>query len=97
MRSVNAPAILLAGLLLIAGVASIVLLRLLAVGVPLILLAVLVPQSLLIADQWEKVVVLRLGRLKGIKGPGWFFIVPFIDRVAAVIDQRIQRSMPNRR
>lgn len=95
MRSVNAPAVLLAGLLLLAGVASIVLLRLLVVGIPLILLAVLVPQSLLIADQWEKAVVLRLGRLKAIKGPGWFLIVPFIDRVTVVIDQRIQTTEIN--
>ena len=95
MKSPNAPAALLALLLLIAGVGCVVFLRLIAPAVVLILLAILVPQSLLIADQWEKVVVLRLGRLKGIKGPGWFFIVPFIDRVASVIDQRIQTTEIN--
>jgi len=95
MKSPNAPAALLALLLLLAAVASVVLLRLIVPAVPLVLLAILTPQSLLIADQWEKVVVLRLGRLKGIKGPGWFFIVPFIDRVAAVIDQRIQTTEIN--
>ena len=95
MKSPNAPATLLAILLLIAGVGCVVFLRLIAPAVVLILLAILVPQSLLIADQWEKVVVLRLGRLKGIKGPGWFFIVPFIDRVASVIDQRIQTTEIN--
>jgi regulator of protease activity HflC (stomatin/prohibitin superfamily) len=95
MRSANAPAILLAGLFLLAGAACIGLLRLFAVGVPLILLALLTPQSLIIADQWEKAVVLRLGRLRAIKGPGWFLIVPFIDRISAVIDQRIQTTEIN--
>jgi regulator of protease activity HflC (stomatin/prohibitin superfamily) len=95
MKSPNAPAALLALLLLIAGIGCAVFLRMIAPAVVLILLAILVPQSLLIADQWEKVVVLRLGRLKGIKGPGWFFIVPFIDRVASVIDQRIQTTEIN--
>jgi regulator of protease activity HflC (stomatin/prohibitin superfamily) len=95
MKSPNAPAALLALLLLLAGVGCVVVLRMIAPAVVLILLAILVPQSLLIADQWEKAVVLRLGRLKGIKGPGWFFIVPFIDRVTVVIDQRIQTTEIN--
>jgi regulator of protease activity HflC (stomatin/prohibitin superfamily) len=95
MKSQNAPATLLALLLLLAGIGCIVLLRLFVAGVPLIVLAILTPQSLMIADQWEKAVVLRLGRLKGIKGPGWFFIVPFIDRVTVVIDQRIQTTEIN--
>ena len=95
MKSQNAPAMLLALLLLLAGIGCIVLLRLLAVGIPLIVLAALTPQSLMIADQWEKAVVLRLGRLRGIKGPGWFLIVPFIDRVTVVIDQRIQTTEIN--
>jgi len=95
MKSPNAPATLLSLLFLLAGVGCVVFLRLIAPAVPLILLAILVPQSLRIADQWEKVVVLRLGRLNGIKGPGWFFIVPFIDRITAVIDQRIQTTEIN--
>ncbi|GGF06314.1 hypothetical protein GCM10011611_09790 [Aliidongia dinghuensis] len=95
MRRANAPAILLAGLFLFAGIFCIGILRLFAAGVPLIILGILTPQSLLIADQWEKAVVLRLGRLKAIRGPGWFLIVPFIDRVAVIIDQRIQTTEIN--
>jgi len=95
MKRPNAPAALLSLLFLLAGVGCVVLLRMIAPAVALILLAILVPQSLQIADQWEKVVVLRLGRLNGIKGPGWFFIVPFIDRITAVIDQRIQTTEIN--
>jgi len=41
-----------------------------------------------IAQQWERAVVLRFGRFVGLRGPGLFFIVPFVDRVASLIDQR---------
>jgi regulator of protease activity HflC (stomatin/prohibitin superfamily) len=54
--------------------------------------AVLTPTSLLMADQWEKAVVLRLGKLHAIRGPGLFFVVPFIDAVAVWLDQRIQTT-----
>ena len=45
-------------------------------------------QSPKIAQQWERAVVLRLGRFTGLRGPGLFFVVPFVDRVPAWIDQR---------
>ena len=41
-----------------------------------------------IAQQWERAVVLRFGRFAGLRGPGLFWIVPFMDRVASWIDQR---------
>jgi regulator of protease activity HflC (stomatin/prohibitin superfamily) len=58
----------------------------------LVLAAILVPQALLMARQWERAVVLRLGKLKGVQGPGLFLIVPYIDEVTAWIDQRIQTT-----
>jgi regulator of protease activity HflC (stomatin/prohibitin superfamily) len=42
-----------------------------------------------IAQQWEKAIVLRLGKYVGQRGPGLFWIVPLIDRVSVYIDQRI--------
>ena len=45
-------------------------------------------QSPRIAQQWERAVVLRLGRFVGLRGPGLFWIVPFVDRVSSWIDQR---------
>ena len=42
-----------------------------------------------IAKQWEKAVVLRLGKFRGIYGPGLFWIVPVVDSVAAWVDQRV--------
>lgn len=62
-----------------------------AAGV-LVVLAILAPRSLLIAAQWDRMIVLRLGKLHGIRGPGPFIILPFIDAVATTIDQRIQTT-----
>jgi regulator of protease activity HflC (stomatin/prohibitin superfamily) len=41
-----------------------------------------------IAQQWERAVVLRFGRFTGLRGPGVFWVVPFMDRVSTWIDQR---------
>ncbi|HUE87065.1 MAG TPA: SPFH domain-containing protein, partial [Vicinamibacterales bacterium] len=41
-----------------------------------------------IAQQWERAVVLRLGRFVGLRGPGLFWVAPFVDNVSAWIDQR---------
>src|SRR5262245_35756381 len=45
-------------------------------------------QSPRIAQQWERAVILRLGRFTGLRGPGLFWVVPFIDSVSSWIDQR---------
>jgi regulator of protease activity HflC (stomatin/prohibitin superfamily) len=58
----------------------------------LIVFALLIPSALMMANQWENAVVLRLGKLHAIRGPGLFLIVPFIDAVATWIDQRIQTT-----
>jgi len=55
----------------------------LAVGVYLLF-------SIKIADQWEKVAVLRLGRYIGLRGPGIFHVIPIIDRLSRYVDQRIR-------
>ncbi len=44
------------------------------------------------ADQWEKAVVLRMGKYRGLYGPGPFMVVPIIDRVSYHIDQRIRTT-----
>jgi uncharacterized membrane protein YqiK len=46
--------------------------------------------SIRIADQWEKAVVLRMGKFLGLKGPGIFLIIPIIDRIDNYIDQRVR-------
>jgi regulator of protease activity HflC (stomatin/prohibitin superfamily) len=45
--------------------------------------------ALKVADQWEKGVVLRFGRFRGLRGPGMFWVIPIIDRVATWIDHRV--------
>jgi len=57
-----------------------------AIGVPLGVLAAMAPR---VARQWERAVVLRLGRFIGLKGPGLFWLVPFVDNVTRTIDQRM--------
>jgi hypothetical protein len=51
-------------------------------------LGVIALQAPKVAKQWERAVVLRLGRFQGLRGPGLFWVAPFIDQVSAWIDQR---------
>jgi regulator of protease activity HflC (stomatin/prohibitin superfamily) len=91
----NAPATVLSLLLLVTGVligANVPGTEGRALGVLLVLGAILTPLSLLMAKQWEKAVVLRFGKLHAIRGPGLFMIVPFVDTIATWVDQRIQTT-----
>jgi regulator of protease activity HflC (stomatin/prohibitin superfamily) len=54
-----------------------------------VIVAFVVSSSVKVADQWEKVVVLRLGRFRSLEGPGLFFIIPIIESVAYWIDTRV--------
>jgi regulator of protease activity HflC (stomatin/prohibitin superfamily) len=58
----------------------------------LVLLAVLAFMTVKVAAEWQRAVVLRLGRIKDVRGPGLYILIPFIDRVASVIDLRIQTA-----
>jgi len=64
------------------------------IGIPvmvaLLVLSGLFASSIQIADQWEKAVVLRLGRFNGLKGPGLFYIIPIVDQISSYIDQRVR-------
>ncbi len=55
-----------------------------------VFLSWLVGNSLKIAEQWERAVVLRFGAYRGLRGPGFFFIIPVIEYVAYHVDQRIR-------
>lgn len=57
-----------------------------------IVLAVLIAPSVQIAYQWEKAVLLRFGRFKGLRSSGLFLLIPVIDKVAEFVDQRIRVS-----
>ncbi len=60
-----------------------------AVSIGIMLIGLYVLFALKIANQWEKGVVLRFGRLRGLRGPGPFWIAPVVDTVAAWVDHRV--------
>jgi len=59
------------------------------IGVITFTIALVVSAAIKIADQWEKAVVLRLGKFHALKGPGLFLLIPIIDTVAYWIDLRV--------
>ena len=63
-----------------------------AVPIALALIGIFLGYSVKMAQQWEKAVILRLGRLHAVKGPGLFILVPIFDAVAIWVDQRIRTN-----
>jgi regulator of protease activity HflC (stomatin/prohibitin superfamily) len=61
-------------------------------GVALLLLAAIVAASIRMANVWEKFVILRMGKLHSVRGAGLFAIIPVLDNVVAIIDERIQTT-----
>jgi regulator of protease activity HflC (stomatin/prohibitin superfamily) len=55
-----------------------------------LILTILITSSIKIADQWEKAVLLRMGKYIGLRGPGIFFILPVLDKVIDYVDQRVR-------
>ncbi len=58
-------------------------------GAPLYFAALYLLLSFKIAYQWERAVILRLGKFRWVAGPGYFWIIPLVDRTAAWIDHRV--------
>ncbi|MEA3222563.1 MAG: slipin family protein [Thermodesulfobacteriota bacterium] len=54
-----------------------------------LVIALAISSAIKVADQWERVVVLRLGKFLSLKGPGLFFIIPVIDSIPYWIDLRV--------
>ena len=63
-------------------------------GVALIFLLVIVSAGIKIVQEYERGVIFRLGRLVGPKGPGLFFIIPFVDRMVKVDLRVITLDIP---
>ena len=59
------------------------------IGATSFFIALIISSSIKIADQWEKAVVLRLGKFHALRGPGLFFIIPIIDQIPYWIDIRV--------
>lgn len=62
---------------------------------PIFVVAILIALSVKVANAWEKFVILRVGKLQSVKGAGFFMIIPVLDSVIAVIDERIQTTAFN--
>lgn len=58
-------------------------------GTGMAILATYILYALKVASQWEKAVILRLGRFHGLRGPGVFWIIPIIDSIPSWIDHRV--------
>ncbi len=58
-------------------------------GILTFIFASLVSSAIKVADQWDRAVVLRLGRFNALRGPGLFFIIPVIDSIPYWIDIRV--------
>lgn len=88
-RHVNRVSVAVFTLFLLAGIAFVANVQLPA-GVAMFLLAVVALFSIKIANQWEKAVVLRFGRFVALRGPGLFFVIPIVDEISHLIDQRVR-------
>jgi regulator of protease activity HflC (stomatin/prohibitin superfamily) len=57
-----------------------------------VIVALIIARSAHIAAEWQRAVVLRLGRFHKVKGPGLYLVFPLIDRIAQIVDMRIQTT-----
>ena len=62
---------------------------------PFFVVAILIALSVKVANVWQKFVILRVGKLQSVKGAGFFMIIPVLDSVVAIIDERIQTTAFN--
>ncbi|CAB3759965.1 slipin family protein [Paraburkholderia humisilvae] len=62
---------------------------------PIFLVAILVAASVKVANVWQKFVILRVGKLQSVRGAGLFLIIPVLDSVVAIIDERVQTTAFN--
>lgn len=60
------------------------------IAVMLLVLGLLALFGVKVADQWEKAVVLRFGKFRKLYGPGLFFVIPIVDQITHLIDQRMR-------
>jgi regulator of protease activity HflC (stomatin/prohibitin superfamily) len=85
----NFLSVLVATAFVALGVAGLLLAESVTALVVLGVLGVLAATSPQVAKQWERAVVLRMGRYRGLRGPGLFWLVPLVDSVSAWVDQRV--------
>jgi len=87
----NSAVSIIAGLVIIIGAAVAYFISPF-IGGPIILVGIIFSLTLRTAAEWERAVVLRLGRFAGIRGPGLYFLIPAFEVVYAVVDTRRQST-----
>lgn len=88
--SVNGPALISAGIAIVAALAISTATQQKWVLVIGILIGIYLLLAIKVAKQWERVAVLRLGKFVGLRGPGAFLIIPIIDSLSRSVDQRVR-------
>jgi len=88
LRSPNVVALALLVTPILAGLLPAVLLKQPPWAILGLVAGLVLMQSPKVAQQWERAIVLRLGRFRSMQGPGLFWVVPFIDTITSWIDQR---------
>ncbi len=66
-----------------------------AIGIVVLALLIILPMSIKIVTEYERGVIFRLGRLVGARGPGLFFIIPFVDRMVKVDLRVVTMDVPS--
>ena len=96
MRKTNSFAALISFLILGAGAVLILAVtggesnaQSLWIAAVTVIIALIASSAIKIADQWERVVILRLGRFRSLAGPGLFFIIPIVETIPYWIDTRV--------
>ena len=64
------------------------------IGIVVVLILILAPMTIKIVQEYERGVIFRLGRLIGAKGPGFFLIIPFFDRMVKVDLRVVTMDVP---
>jgi regulator of protease activity HflC (stomatin/prohibitin superfamily) len=80
----------LCGLSIGVGLILGVLLKTPAAPIPFLLIGLYLLFAIRVADQWERVAVLRFGRYIGLRGPGLFHLIPIVDSISRYVDQRVR-------
>lgn len=88
----NSAVTLIAVIIILVGAAVSYALPLREIGIAIVVVGVVFALTLRTAAEWERAVVLRLGRFAGVRGPGLYFLIPAIETVYVVVDTRRQST-----
>jgi regulator of protease activity HflC (stomatin/prohibitin superfamily) len=88
----NSAVVVIAVIIIAIGGGVIGLLDMPVIGGVIVLIGFIVALTLRTAAEWERAVVLRLGRFAGVRGPGLYFLIPAFEIVYAVVDTRRQST-----